>query len=100
MWCDYGEFNKMKFSIEFTQDEINAKIPYDLIATIRYSSIWHKAKTKRTYNNLFSDVEREKAEKLFKQAHTWYIKGVSESVCMDLDVWNLWSKIINFCSMV
>lgn len=90
----------MKFSIEFTKDEINAKIPYDLIATIRYSSIWHKAKTKQIYNNLFSDAEKEIVEDLFKVAHKWYIKGVSDSVHMSFDVWNLWCKIIDFCSMV
>lgn len=90
----------MKFQIEFTKDEINAKIPYDLIATIRYSSLWNSRKTKEIYKNFFSEFEKEKAEKLFRQAHTWYIKGVSDSVCMDLDVWNLWCKIIDFCSMV
>lgn len=90
----------MKFQIEFTKDEINAKIPYDLITTIRHSSLWNSRKTKEIYKNFFSESEKERAEKLFRQAHTWYIKGVSESVCVDLDVWNLWSKIIDFCSMV
>lgn len=90
----------MKFQIEFTKDEINAKIPYDLITTIRYSSLWNSRKTKEIYKNFFSESEKEKAEKLFRQAHTWYIKGTPDSVCMDLDIWNLWSKIIDFCNLV
>lgn len=90
----------MKFSIEFTKDEINAKIPYDLIATIRYSSLWNSRKTKEIYKNFFSELEKEKAEKLFRQAHTWYIKSASDSVHMSFDVWNLWCKIIDFCNLV
>lgn len=90
----------MKFQIEFTDDEINSKIPYSLIATIRYSSLWNSRKTKELYKNFFSESEKERAEKLFRQAHTWYIKGAPDSVYMDWDVWNLWCKIIDFCNLV
>ena len=78
-------------------EEVKENIPYQMICETRYSAAWNTMRRKRFWKKDFSETEREKAEKMFKQAHSWCIKGVTETVRMDFPTYRLWKKIIRLC---
>ena len=81
-----------------TNEEINNNIPYKIICHTRYGSVWDTMKRKRRWNTEFSDIEKSNAEKIFRQAHSWYVgKGIPDTVRMDLSTYELWKKIGRFC---
>lgn len=87
----------MNIELIFTKEEINKNIPYNMICETRYGSVWNTMKRRLLWNNEFTKEEKENAEKMFRQTHTWYTKGVTESVRMDFSTYRLWNKVTEFC---
>lgn len=83
--------------IVLTREEIQKKIPYQFICQTRYGSVWNRLYRKFLWNDFFNEEEKEKAEKMFRQTHTWYTKGIPDTVRMDFSVYSLWDKVENFC---
>ncbi|MBQ4447476.1 MAG: hypothetical protein II897_04195 [Clostridia bacterium] len=89
----------MKMMIVLTGDEIKERIAYPLICETRYGSRWDTQRRKRRWTQQFSEKERDKASKLFKLAHKWYlVSGVPEEVTMSIDTLALWQKLEGFCA--
>ena len=87
----------MDIEIILTSKEINENIPYKMICETRYSNIWNTRKCKLMWNKEFTETEKEKAEKMFRQTYTWYTKGITEFVRMDFATYRLWDKVARFC---
>lgn len=82
-----------------SREEINNAIPYNLICQTRYGSKWDTMRRRLQWNKNFTDNEKERAEKIFRQSHIWSVsKGVPDTVRMDLSTYALWMKIAGFCS--
>lgn len=90
----------MDIEIVLAIEEVNENIPYQMICETRYSAAWNTMRRKRFWKKDFTEAEKEKAEKIFRQAHSWYTKGVAEAVRMDLPTYRLWNKIARFCGMI
>ena len=84
--------------VVMTSEEVSKNIPYQMICQTRYGSVWNTMKRKLRWNKEFSDNEKEKAEKIFRQAHSWFVgKGILDTVRMDFPTFELWNKIEKFC---
>ncbi len=90
----------MKLNLVLNKDEISEQIPYPLICTIRYSSMWNTKTRKSIWKDIFGSEEIEKTEGLFRTAYNWYIKGLPESTSMDLATFTLWTKLAAFCELL
>lgn len=89
----------MKMMIVLTRDEIKERIAYAFICETRFGSRWNTMRRKRKWAQQFSEKERDKASKLFKLAHQWYlVTGVPEEVTMSIDTLALWQKLEGFCA--
>ena len=84
--------------VVMTSEEVSKNIAYQMICQTRYGSVWNTMKCKLRWNKEFSDNEKEKAEKIFRQAHSWFVgKGIPDTVRMDFPTFELWNKIETFC---
>lgn len=90
----------MDIEMILTNDEVKENIPYAMICETRYSTSWNTMRRKRMWKMDFTEDEREKAEKMFKQAYSWYTKGITETIRMDIATYRLWNKIARFCGMI
>lgn len=90
----------MNIEMVFTNEEVKLNIPFEMICQTRYSSIWNTMKRKLLWNQVFTEVEKEKAEKIFRQAYSWYINGIAEYVRIDFEMYRLWDKIARFCCSI
>ncbi len=82
----------------FTNKETKALIPFGMICMTRYGSVWNTMRRKRRWKEEFTESERERASRLFKQAYTWECTtGVPETVRMKPSTYNLWQKLAAFC---
>ncbi len=90
----------MRLFIEFSHDEIQNEIPYQIIAETTSRSIWDTGRRKRMFSQLFSKRERDACSKIRQQAHMWaLVKGVpNEGVKMTMDTYKLWHKLAEFCA--
>ena len=87
-----------KLEFVFKHNEIQKMIPYELICTTRESSVWDTMKRKRRWKAEFTEEERAKAEKIFRNARSWYLgRGVPEEVRISYADFELWNKIASFC---
>lgn len=88
----------MEIELILTKEEINQSIPYNMICQTRYGSIWDTMRRKLRWNAEFSDDEKSKAEKIFRQTHNWSVgNGIPDTVRMHLSEIKLWNKIEMFC---
>lgn len=89
----------METFMHLTHDEVQRKIPYQIIAETTSRSIWQTGRRKRLWSAEFTAAEREKAGKLAKQAHRWaLVSGVPQGgVTMTHDTYDLWQRFGNFC---
>lgn len=85
--------------IEFvlSGDEIEEKIPYKMLCSVRYGNIWNTMQRKQRWKIEFSIIEQEKAEEIFKQAYRWYTKGVPSSIRIEYLTLDLLDRITEFC---
>ena len=82
----------------FTKEEIQKEIPYQFICHTRYGSRWNTMRRKLKWNDKFTDTEKQDAEKLFRQAHSWSVgNGIPDTVRMNLSTYGLWTKVAKFC---
>lgn len=87
----------MKIELILSGEEIEKIIPYKTICATRYGSIWNTMKRKQRWTTEFSIIEQEAAEKIFRQAYQWYIKGVPNSVRIEYLTLELLDRIVEFC---
>lgn len=90
----------MKMFIEFSHDEIQNGIPYQIIAETTSRSIWDTGRRKRLMSQLFSEAERRHIAEIRRQAHMWaLVKGVPmNGVKMTISTYQLWHKLAEFCA--
>lgn len=89
-----------KIEMLFTREEIQKEISYQLICHTRYGSVWDTMRRKVLWDMVFSEEEKEKAEKMFRQTYTWYVKGIPDTVRMDFSTYLLWDRIESFCCAI
>lgn len=87
----------MILEMVLTREEVEENIPYKLICLTRYGNVWDTMRRKLSWNKEFSTLEKEIAEKLFKQSHVWLVNGIPNTVRMDFQTCGLWHKIAKFC---
>ena len=88
-----------RFDLVFSRDEIAENIPYQLVCTVRFSSMWETGRRRRLWKELFTPEERNACTRLFRQAHLWYLtRGVPDEVRMCLSTYKLWAKLGEFCA--
>ena len=88
----------MKMYIALDRDEIQAQIPYALVATTMSSAIWQTSRRRRLMRERFTESEIEATYRLHQQAYNWYLrKGVPDEVQMTLNTYNLWQRLARFC---
>ena len=86
---------------KLTREEIQDQIPYELICTVRETSVWNTSRRRRRYAAAFSEAERAACTRLFRNAHTWYlVTGVPDHVMMSMDTYQLWQKLGTFCALL
>lgn len=92
----------MKLLIEFSHDDIQREIPYQIIAETMSRSIWDTGRRKRLMAELFTKAERDHVSKIKAQAHSWaLVKGVpQDGVKMTLSTYQLWHKLAAFCASI
>lgn len=89
----------MKMQLELDRSEVQREIPYALVCETRYGRSWNTGFRKRTWVELFSESERRSCERLFRQAHLWYlVRGVPAKVHMSTNTLALWKKLGDFCA--
>lgn len=82
-----------------THDEVIERIPYGVIAEIRWGRTWGTGKRRRRWLQEFTEQERNHASELFKLAYKWYLKtGVPDEVKMSTKTYCLWIKLAEFCA--
>ena len=87
--------------IFLNRDEVNANIPYALICEVRYGCSWDLSKVKKRWISEFTEAERNKANKMFRQSHMWYLStGVPDEVEMTASEFALWIKLGAFCGSI
>lgn len=88
-----------KVLIVMTKKEVQESIPYALICETREGSAWHTCRRKTRWLCDFTEAERNKASKLFRQARQWtLVKGVPETVRMSAETFELWQKLGAMCA--
>lgn len=90
----------MKLFIEFSHDEIQMEIPYQIVAETTSRSIWNTGRRKRLMSQLFTESERRHIAEIRRQAHSWFlVKGVpNDGVKMTISTYKLWHKLADFCA--
>ena len=89
----------MKMEIVFTQDEIKANIPYQMICMTRYGSVWNTMRRKRKWVEEFTAYERERLNAMCRQTYSWTCTtGLPESLRMSMNTYRLWNRLAEFCS--
>lgn len=87
--------------LEFSAEEINESIPYELICATRYGARWNTMRRKRRWMEEFSEKDRESASRLFAQSRNWFlVKGVPPTVKMTMDTFSLWQRLGVFCASI
>lgn len=81
-----------------TREDVQKEIPYHFICQTRYGSVWNTMRRKLKWNHRFKDSEKTDVEKLFRQAHSWFINGVPDTVRMSFATYCLWNEIYKFCT--
>lgn len=85
----------------FSRDEVECEIPFRVIVETRYGSIWDTGCRKRRWIQKFTEQERDKACRLFRQAHGWYLgRGIPDTVRMSVATYRLWEKLGAFCCSI
>ena len=91
----------MKLEIVLDRDEIQEYIPYGLIWSTRYSSVWNTMRRKQRWNAEFSAYERERANAMCRQAYNWTCTtGLPETLRMSKGTYELWQKLGEFCASI
>ena len=92
---------KAEIQITFTRDEINASLPYQIVAETMGGASWDTRKRRKLQSEMFTESEIGQLENLYKLAKKWYlIKGVPDEVIMMYDTAILFKKLGNFCAMI
>jgi len=92
----------MKLFLEFSPEEVQTEIPYQIIAETTSRSIWNTGRRKRLMAELFTDYERNRISEIKMQAHIWaFVKGVpKKGVKMTIRTYKLWHKLAEFCASI
>lgn len=90
----------MTLLLQFTHDEIQEQIPYQIIAETTSSARWNTGKRKRLFAEQFTEKERYACSKIKQQAYIWaLIKGVpANGIKMMPQTYELWQKFADFCA--
>lgn len=89
----------MQMYLEFSHDEIQNEIPYQIIAETTSRGIWNTGHRRRLWSQTFSREEQQQLSKIKIQAHKWaLISGVPLSgVKMTPGTYELWNRFADFC---
>lgn len=88
-----------KIMVVFSRDEIQQRLPYEMICITRYGSSWEIGKRKLRWTKEFTELERDSARSIFRKSYLWYlVKGVPNEVSITTETLNLWDKVANFCA--
>ena len=81
-----------KLYVSLTPEEVLASIPYDLICMVRYGRSWQLD---------FTEDEKKAAGRLFRQSFEWTCgRGLSGTIRMTMNTFNLWRKLGEFCASI
>ena len=84
--------------IEFDRDEIQQRLPYDLIGETASCAVWNTGRRKRLFKERFTETERELCYEIIKRAKKWLlVTGVPESEKMRATTFALWIRLGEFC---
>ena len=90
-----------KLYVSLTPEEVRASIPYDLICMVRYGSTWNTGRRRRAWQLDFTEDEKKAAGRLFRQSFEWTCgRGLSGTIRMTMNTFNLWRKLGEFCASV
>lgn len=87
----------MKIEFILSRKDVEENIPYKMICSTRYGSIWDTMRRKKKWSTEFSITEQEVAEELFRQMQRWYMKGIPNNVRIEYLTLELLDKIAEFC---
>lgn len=83
----------------FSHDEIVMELPYAVICEAHESASWNTTHRRRAWFDAFTEEERQAANRIFRQAHQWYlVSGAPDSVRMTEKTLALWKKLGIFCA--
>lgn len=89
----------MTLYVELNRNEIQAQLPYPIIAETFSRSVWKTGRRKRLMHECFAEDELEKVEEIGRRACQWaYVRGVPNSVKMDTVTYDLWQRVGEFCA--
>ena len=84
--------------IEFDRDEIQRRLPYEIIGETASRAVWETGKRKRLFAERFAENERDMCNCIIRDAKKWLIKtGCPESVKMRATTFDLWLRLGEFC---
>lgn len=84
----------------FNRDEIQEKLPYQLISEGTSRSAWNTTSRKQAFNKLFLDEnQRELARTIIFNCNRWnLVSGIPDKYECNLEMLRIWSKLAGFCS--
>ena len=92
---------KCEVYLVLSNDEVNARIPYQVICEGRYGSHWNTMHRKRRWLTEFTEEERAAASRLFDMAYTWAMRtGVPDTVRVQPSTLALWLKLGALCASI
>lgn len=99
---DELEYIGVSFKITLSHNEVQKRIPYQLIAETVLGSRWNTGTRKRLMKERFTPNEIRHLGELKRLAHTWALsKGVPlKGVTMTADTYRLWQKFGELCAML
>lgn len=90
----------MTIIYSFNRDEIQEKLPYQLISESTNRSAWSTTSRKQAFNELFPDEnQRELARMIIFNCNRWnLVSGIPDKYECNLEVLRTWSKLAGFYS--
>ncbi len=90
-----------KIMLVMTHEEVDTNIAYSLICFSRYGSAWDTGRRRRAWQLDFTEDEKKAAGRLFRQSFEWTCgRGLSGTIRMTMNTFNLWRKLGEFCASV
>lgn len=76
-----------------------AGLPYGVICECRYGARWNTGRRKRMWMAEFSESDRQKATKIFRQSYSMMLgKGIPDRMEMSPSTLTLWKRLGDFCA--
>lgn len=89
---------KVETYIVMNRTEIEANIPYKIVAEVIGGAKWNTGRRKRLMNESFTLTERNAIYKIYSQARSWYlVKGLPDELRITPHILRLWHRLANFC---